>query len=408
MKRKLLPVWLLLAAAAFCAQPPSLTPEIDELMGELEKISGLKPLRRVSWERIDKAGVKRYIEERIRESVKPEDLRAEEAALKKFGFLPQDFDLRQTTIDLLSEQAAAFYDYHKKKLFLVETPSDAMQRPVLVHELAHALADQHFHLDKFIKGAAEDDEKSLARMAVMEGQATWLMSEYLTRLTGQSLTDAPILLKLMANATEVSTGQFPVLDRAPLYLRETLLFPYSKGLLFQHAVIEKRGKAAFADVFERPPVSTQQILHPETYFGWVEPTRPALPELADPRAWRMFAEGQVGELDHSILIRQYASESQAASAAPAWRGGAYKLMESKADKRLALLYASEWTTEEAARRFFGLYQLALKGKWKSYVAESESATAVSGRGDDGYFLLRRDGARVTSVEGLKSPADAIN
>jgi hypothetical protein len=397
-----------LAAAALCAQPSSLTPEIDELMGELQKISGLKPLQRVPWETIDKPGVKRYIEERIRESVKPEEIRAEEATLKKFGFAPPDFDLRQTTIDLLSEQAAAFYDYHKKKLYLVDTPSDMMQRSALVHELAHALADQHFHLEKFIKQAAKDDEQSLARMAVMEGQAMWLMSEYLTRQTGQSLKDSPVLLKLMASATEASTGQFPVLDRAPLYLRETLLFPYAKGLLFQHAVIEKTGQAAFTQVFERPPVSTQQILHPETYFGWVEPARPALPALAEPRAWRMFAEGEVGELDHAILIRQYASEKDAASVAPAWRGGAFKLMENKADKRLALLYASEWTTEEAARRFFGLYRKALQGKWKSFAVESESASAIGGRGDDGYFLLRRDGARVTSVEGLKTPADAIN
>jgi hypothetical protein len=140
----------------------------------------------------------------------------------------------------------------------------------------------------------------------------------------------------------------------------------------------------------------------------VEPARPALPALAEPRAWRMFAEGEVGELDHAILIRQYASEKDAASVAPAWRGGAFKLMENKADKRLALLYASEWTTEEAARRFFGLYRKALQGKWKSFAVESESASAIGGRGDDGYFLLRRDGARVTSVEGLKTPADAIN
>lgn len=406
MTRKFLPAWLLLIAAAVLpAQPVSLNPAINELLGEVEKITGLKPLRRVSWERIDKPQVKRYLEERIRESVKPEELRAEELTLKKFGFVPQDFDLRQTTIDLLSEQAAAFYDYHKKKLYLVEAASDLMQRSLLVHELAHALADQHFRLRKFIEDVKEDDEQSVARLAVMEGQATWVMSEYLARQTGQSLKDSPVLLQIMSNATEAASGQFPVMDRAPLYLRETLLFPYTKGLLFQHAAIERIGPGAFTEVFRRPPVSTQQILHPETYFGWVEPAKPALPALAEPRAWRTLTEGAVGELDHAILIRQFASEAEAASVAPSWRGGAFRLLESKAGKRLALLYASEWTTEEAARRFFGLYRLALKGKWKSFTIDAESATSLSGQGDDGCFLLRLEGARVTSVEGLQSLAD---
>jgi len=409
LTRKLLPLWLLLwAAAATSAQPDALAPEIDSLMAELTRITGLKPLQRVSWERIDKAQVKAYLEERIQNSVKPEEIRAEELTLKKFGFVPADFDLKKATIDLLSEQAAAFYDYHKKKLFLLQPPSDLMQRSVLVHELAHALADQHFHLEKFIRRASGNDDRSLARQAVMEGQATWLMLEYVAQRTGQSLKDSPLLLQMMSRAAELATGQYPVLDRAPLYLRESLLFPYVQGLLFQHAVIEKMDRAAFSEVFRRPPVSAQQILHPEKYFAGVEPVRPAVPWLADPRAWRLLAEGEMGEFDHAILIRQYASQAESARVAPSWRGGYYKLFENKADQRLALVYASEWADVEAARRFFGLYRKALEGKWKTFAIASESEGVLTGRGDDGVFLLRREGTLVTSVEGLQSPGEAAS
>ena len=80
----------------------------------------------------------------------------------------------------MSEQAAAFYDFRKKKLFMIDAGEDLLQHSALVHELAHALADQHFHLEKFIDHGSKNDDTSLARLAVMEGQATWLMSEYLT------------------------------------------------------------------------------------------------------------------------------------------------------------------------------------------------------------------------------------
>ena len=60
-----------------------------------------------------------------------------------------------------------------------------------------------------------------------------------------------MLVKMMSRANEVSTGQFPVYDKAPLYLRETLLFPYTQGMLFQHAVVEKLDKAAFTEVFRQ-------------------------------------------------------------------------------------------------------------------------------------------------------------
>ena len=95
--------------------------------------------------------------------------------------MPPDFNLAQNTVELLTEQAAAFYDYDKKKLFITETTSDDSQEPVLSHEIAHAIADQNYNLGKFIKAGRKSDDGATARLAVMEGQATWLMSELLAR-----------------------------------------------------------------------------------------------------------------------------------------------------------------------------------------------------------------------------------
>ena len=120
-----------------------------------------------------------------------------------------------------------------------------------------------------------------------------------------------------------------------------------------------------------------------------------------------FTDGELGELDNSILLRQYASDQEAAAVAPEWRGGNFRLFARKHHppdwRQMVLAYASEWSGPAQARKYFELYQKVLAGKWKTFEVTSRSADVVAGRGDDGYFLLRLDGARVTSLEGLPEP-----
>lgn len=400
MKKLFYPLLAALLAAVPIPSPAaenSAFAQVDGILKELSEITGLAPRAKIRRAMITKPEVERFMRQRLKETVKPEELRAEELALKKFGFAPPDFDLKQTTIDLLTEQAAAFYDFRKKKLFLLESSPTLMQQPVLVHELAHALADQHFRLERYIRRERNDDG-ALARMAVMEGQASWLMAEYVARRSGQSLASSPALLRMMSQP-DTAEGQYPVLDKAPLYIRESLLFPYTKGLLFQHAVFLKLGKQAFREVFARPPVSTQQILRPETYFEGRKPEQPAPPELPSKKGFRELAEGSAGEFDHHILIRQYVGEAEAAGIAPSWRGANYRLWEHK-DGTVVLAYASVWENGAAARRYFEAYRKILEGKWKRFEAARQTGEEISGRGDDGGFVLRLNGTRVTSLEGL--------
>jgi hypothetical protein len=319
--------------------------------------------------------------------------------------VPPDFDLAKNTIDLLTEQAAAFYDYDKKKLFVTDTTASETQEPVLSHELAHAIADQNYNLSKFIKAGRNSDDGATARLAVMEGQATWLMSELLARKMGQSLKDSPSLVATMSGAADGAAGQFPVFDQSPLYLRQTLVFPYTKGMLFQQAVFERDGQAGFGEVFRKPPVSTQQILHPEKYFSGVKPTQPELPQPHLPKGYKSLVGGSLGELEHAIMLEQYSGKERAAELAPHWRGCAFDLEENKKAGRVVLLYAVEWDSEDAARQYFAAYRLQLTKKWKQMTVATESADAVTGTGDDGRFELRRKGAVVASMEGLPPALD---
>jgi len=149
MKRFLLV--LLAALLLHAADERPLFNEIGAMEESLTEITGLRFLHAVPYGMLSKDDLRVYLEKRIKKSIKPSDLRAEELTLKMLGLIPQDFDLRQNTVDLLTEQAAAFYDYNKKRLFILEgSGAGAEERIALVHELAHALADQHFHLGKYI------------------------------------------------------------------------------------------------------------------------------------------------------------------------------------------------------------------------------------------------------------------
>jgi len=388
-------------AKALCAQVPGIA-------AQLTQISGMKLRHPVPCDFITKEQINQFLKKRIKETSSPDEVRAEELTLKKFGLIPQDFDLAKNEVDLLTEQAAAFYDYDRKKLFITDSTASDSQTPVLAHELSHALADQNYNLARFIKQGRKSDDGSTARLAVMEGQATWMMSEYLARQAGTSLQDSATLAATMAQMAagdeggdgNKSDGEFPVFDKEPLYLKLTLVFPYTKGMSFQQAVLMRDRQQGFGEVFLKPPVSTQQILHPDKYFVHLKPADPPLPVVHLPHGYKGLVGGELGELEQSIMLEQYVGKSRAANLAPHWRGCNFELQENKNAGRVVLLYATEWDSDESAAQYFAAYREMMQKKWKSMAVSAEAPDSLTGTGDDGRFELRRKGAIVTSVEGL--------
>ena len=322
-----------------------------------------------------------YLSSHIKDSSHDKETRAEELALKMFGLVPQDFNLARETEDLLGEQAAAFYDYKKKRLYIIDsTPAGEEQQMALVHELAHALADQQHPLGKYLNQGSPDSDESTAREAVMEGQATWLTWAYEAKRAGGK-GEVPLKMLDQLTSEHDNNSEFPVLDKTPLYMRESLLFPYNAGARFQDAVYRKLGREAFEAVFAQGPRSTQQILHPTAYFDRTAPAviEPlGLAKIFGKQAaqFRPIIEGAVGEFDHAILLRQFVGESEGTAAAQHWRAGWFRLYEHKKESYPVLSYVSQWDSPEAARAYFGLYQRVLKGKWKKM--EVASATADGG------------------------------
>lgn len=359
----------------------------------------------VPYGRMSKNQLRHFLGKRIKKTLKPEEIYADELALKMFGLVPQDFNLRKSTVDLLTEQAAAFYDYDEKKLFLLDDSSFTSETTTLAHELSHALADQHFDLGKFMEEMPSNDDENLAHTAVVEGQASWLMLAYDLKQSGEAPSPTPDMLKSVTDSSEDSMAEYPVLKGSPLYIQQSLLFPYSAGTLFFDAVYRKMGKAAFAAVFAQAPVDSAQILHPERYFNREKPATPELPVLAFAHDAKEMTEGAVGEFDHRMMLRQYVGEPKAAALSPHLRGGQFKIVAIGKERTPLLEYVSEWDSEEHAASFLAEYAKILAGKWRHCDVTLSREGLLAGTGDSGYFVTRRVENRVWSVEGLNDAGE---
>lgn len=390
------------------AATPALFEQVDEMMRSLSEITGWKVHHRVPAEIMGKEKFRKLVESGAKDASGDKELRAEEIALKMFGFVPPDFNLARESTDLVTEQAAAFYDYTKKRLFVLDSTDDgAEQQLALVHELAHALADQQYSLGKFMRKGSPDDEATSARQAVMEGQATWLSWAYMSKRNGGKPEVPAQMLDRLADGVGAEGADFPVFTQAPLYVRESLVFPYEAGMRFQDAVYRKLGQAAFGEIFRNPPRDTQQIMHPDLYLESLQPTAPVLPALdqligKEARNFRLLTEGDIGEFDLSVLLRQYIGEREGADAASHWRGGLFRIYEHKREKYPVLIYTADWDSPASARTYFEMYERVLKAKWKYMKVGAVTGTSVSGSGDSGAFEVRVAGGSVQAIEGLKS------
>ncbi len=396
---------LLLLAAQPSATTDPVFDQISSIVQALSEITGFSEQHPVPYGRMNKRQLRHFLKKRIKKTLKPEEIYADELALKMFGFVPSNFDLRKSTVDLLTEQAAAFYDYDEKKLFLLNNSSMASETVTLAHELAHALADQHFHLADFMDDTPSNDDENLAHSAVVEGEASWLMVAYELKQAGRNPVPTADALGAVVDASSSSLAEFPVLRGAPLYIQQSLLFPYIEGTKFFDAVYRRLGRQAFMAVFTDAPMDSAQIIHPERYFAHEQPAHPVLLETATLKTAEEITRGSVGEFDHTMLLRQFAGEDRASALAPHVRGGQFRIAAVGKERKPVLQYSSKWDSPENAAAFFKLYPKILSGKWKRCDISLANGSVLAGSGDAGLFIVRLSGTFVLSLEGLNDTGE---
>ena len=411
-------------------QAQELFRSVDEILKFVSKDTKLPIKHPVKRELAGREQVRKFVETHMREDKDTQRLQRSEASMKKFGLLPQDFDLGKFLVDLLEDQVAGYYDPKTKTVYLLDWVAPEAQRPVLAHELTHALQDQNFDLDKWLKVHDDqhdnpdnldtgDDEEQSARQAVSEGQGMAVMMDYVLEPTGHSLADTPGAAEIFKQNTMDHVGDSPIFANAPMYLREMVIFPYTYGLSFHEDLLTRGGaEMAFAGAFKNPPRDTREIMQPDSYLDGqhVEPLR--LPKLSDllRKNYVGYDSGSVGEFNVYILLKQYSGPELAEKLSTAWRGGVYYLGRKKDAKPpkpdaptpmsdLGLLYVSNWATPEDAGYFAKAYSLWLPKKYKSVapVAEQKGRAWTT---EQGPVSIEVSGNRVLVMEGFDAATAA--
>ncbi len=406
-------------------QAKDLLGSVDEILAFASADTGLPITHPVKRRLVSREEVTRYLKQKFDEDEGARRLQHGEIVLKKFGLLDRDFQLRPFLITLLTEQIAGFYDEKTKTVNLLDYVAPEEQKPVLAHELTHALQDMRVDLLTWSDltphadptNVQQDnlhlqvDESGTTRESVTEGQAMVTFLDYTLKPTGKTLADAPELAERL-KSTVADTSESPVMARAPLLLQQTLMFPYSEGLSFEAAVLARGGKAAaFAGTLANPPTSTFEIIHPKAYLSHapvpvlpLPDLRPLLPD------YTFYDLGVMGELDVRILAELFGGREIATALSPEWSGGVYYAAQRKsatpAEKltpaSLGLLYVSRWKNRDSARSFLDVYAEQLPRKYSGLARrpndEADGEQVYTTR--EGDVLLSTAGSFVYTFEGF--------
>jgi hypothetical protein len=341
---------------------------IEELMRAAERVRNLRFTRPVPVLVENRARITDYVSSQIEE----DELERARVVYTALGLLPEDLDVRALLLRLMGEQVVGYYDADEKHLvvrddimrgFTRTQPRDgneendlAEARIVLLHELVHALQDQNLELSAHIH-ADRDTDASNAYHALVEGDATLAMIGYALEreeIPLQRLTGNPTQVRSFSDVVRRSPLAGSELEQAPAIVRVPLLSSYVDGLAFCASLHGSGGFAAVDRAHTSPPVSTEQVLHPERFAEPDVPTSlslPALPEL-EAAGYELVREDTLGELEMGVYFSQAGSLEEAKRAAEGWDGDRIRVYRDRTgkDRPAAVVWLSVWDSERDAEQ----------------------------------------------------------
>lgn len=370
----------------------------DEVLQQVSEITGLKLLTPLKKTLRSREEIRAYVIREMDDEKNPQERYGEEQSAEAFGLIPKGFDLDHFMVDLLTEQIAGLYDPKAREFYVADWIKLDDQRMVMAHELTHALQDQHFHIDAWVKAARPNDDAEMARESVLEGSAMAAMIDYLLKGMGRSVEDLP---PFDPSVFAGNLSDTPKLKEAPPFLKDALIFPYFGGLNFSAAILRSSHWDGVSAVFANPPVSTQQIMHPALYRSGKAPasvTLPSIEKLLGPD-WAKIDENVMGEFGWKEILKQFLGEDVAGPLAAGWDGDRYALYEQKRSKKLILVARLRLDSADQAGHFFETYSDALAKKHPNHEKIEKLPGFLSFYTSDGGVFLRCVAAECVSAEG---------
>jgi hypothetical protein len=358
-------------------KPEERTGDRQQIEQQTSELRGLPFKNPVKYKIIDRSELRRVLVDKVKEQYTEQEMRDYSRALAAVGLVPEGTDLLNVLISLYNEQVAAFYVPDERSLYTFKDLvfSSNLDKMLLSHELTHALQDQNFDLMTFPLKVKTNDDLAMATSALIEGDATVLMTRWYVENVDPS--------KMLGDLGAMFSQNTVKLREAPPYLREMLMFPYQEGQQFAMALFSSGGTAAIDAAFRNPPTTTKDILHPDKFLHQrATPEHLDLPKL-EAADWRMIGSNTLGEFGTRFILGQDMGVYDAQVLAEGWNGDRYQVYEQSTNGPTALVWMTAWETAPQATEFAGAYKKAI---------EKRTATPTPS------LRIHRDGKHVTVVQ----------
>ncbi|HEY6806210.1 MAG TPA: hypothetical protein VI306_21705 [Pyrinomonadaceae bacterium] len=391
------------AVAPSTARNAAIVATTEAVLKETSDLRELAILRDVKSGAQSRAEIERMVVKNLNTESTPAEMHAAEVVLKAFGLAPKEFNYRPFLVKLLTEQVAGYYDPKAQQFYLADWIELEGQKPVMAHELTHALQDQHFNLRRFDKWPKGDSDAQLAAHALIEGDATLAMTLYMTK---HPLVALAFIRSL--GATGAESEQF---KQAPRAIRDSLMFPYEEGSAWATQLYRRGGWKMVSDAFTKLPQSTEQILHVDKYYSYEAPVKLTLPELKSTLGptWKRLQSDVNGEWGIYLALDEFINDAEESKrAAAGWAGDRFVVYEGARADEVFLAQLTAWDTENDANEFFTAYAKRTEKRYPDAKPLNEKATAnrLEWQTSSGRVVLERRCDRVLVLEGIPAKIDA--
>jgi hypothetical protein len=384
--------------------PPELTSQMDEIQQQVITIRGLQAHKPVTRDLLNTTELKQKVETDFFKDYTAQDAHNDELLLATLGMIPDGFDLMDLYHRLYAEQIAGYYDSDTKEMYVVEGKGfGGVERMTYAHEYTHTLQDQNYDLKEGLKldqkYCKTESEYCSAASALLEGDATYTEQEWL--IADSSKQDKKDVEDFYAVYSS------PVFDSAPAYLQEDFLFPYKKGLEFVYSLHDLGGYTAINQALKNPPVTTEQILHPDKYPA-EKPLPVTLPDLISvlPQGWTKISTSELGEWYTYLIFargqdqKYQLLDSIAKKASAGWGGDQYALYSDPQNGKTTFVLHSKWDTNTDADEYYQALKEYSQERWgkASHTAEKsqgwtdtkEGRVLIKQTGQDTLWLISPD------------------
>lgn len=406
-------LWLFLVSVAFGANPVSAqTPDPEDLLKftdevgrevtEIRDLDLTSPVRKSVKDILELAD---YIKAEIREIYDMDELGKEGLMLQTLGLIPGGAGYGKHLADLLSEPVESRYNNGGNILYIASWLPGREQKSVLAHEYVRALQNLHFSISEIVKSDRADwnHDRFLAHQALMEGDRTVVMLQLDLASEKRHFSDLPNLAFVMQSAMATAQGQNADPEDGSAYLKQILAFPYGYGASFLQECWKNRPDwQAVNNMYFDLPASTEQILHPEKYFGVRDNPKPVasmnpVAKLGD--QWRVAYRNVLGEFSLGLLLNLHFTEEHSRKAVTGWGGDEVLHLES-ASGRKAVFVNTVWDTSDDAEKFLEAMDGWFLKRFPKGRRGNETSNGFSLTNDGMFYEIRRDGENLYFILGL--------